>query len=334
MPLNYNTLRAFPKVELHVHVEACISAETIERLAGEAGVPMLRPSDKLFNYNSLAEFLETFEWWVDLLRTPAIAEQVAYEAAKLLHEDGIVYAELFCGPRYWGHIDYAPLITALNKGLERAHRDGYSDCYLLPSISREQSAEWAFELLEWIARERPTRVVGLGLDGNEELLGRTCQKFAEVFKKARELGLGTSCHTGESSGPEGVWDAVEFLKIDRIDHGVRAVHDPELVACLARAQVPMTICPTSNIIVGLYNSISDCPIGQFIEAGIPVTVNSDDPCAMQLSLSGELLKVGESLDWTMDDVATVTRNAINAAYCDQDKAQQLHRQVAIFLESL
>lgn len=334
MSLNLETIKAFPKIELHVHVEACISAERMEQLAQELNVPMIRPKEELFNYNSLAEFLEIYEWWCDLLRTPDIAEQVAYDAAKLLSEDGVVYAEVLTGPRYWEHLDYVPLIEALGRGYERAHKDGYADCRITPSISREQSAEWASELVEWIAKERPNRVVGLGLDGNEELLGRTCSKFENVYKRAREIGLGRTAHTGESSDSEGVWDAINYLKLDRIDHGVRASTDPDLVKRLAADQVTLNICPSSNVIVGLYDSISDMPIGQFIEAGVPVTINSDDPKAMKLTLSGEFLKVGEDLNWSVADMAVVTHNAINATFCELSKADELRNLVDAHVKSL
>ena len=334
MSLDYELIRAFPKIELHVHVEACISVERLEQLAGEAGVPMLRPRETFYRFESLAEFLDVYEWWCDLLRTTDIAEQVAYDAARLLHEEGVVYAEVFAGPRYWSRLDYAPLITALGRGYERAHKEGYTDCRILPAISREQSAEWAEELVEWIATERPARVVGIGLDGNEEQVGRTCERFAAAFKRAAEIGLGRSCHSGESSGPEGVWDALNYLKVDRIDHGVRAIHDPELVKRLADERMPLTVCPTSNLITGIFPSIAELPIGQFLDAGIPVTINSDDPLAMGVSLSNEILKVGENLSWSVEDLAAITRNAINASYCEESKAQALHRKVDAFLDSV
>lgn len=334
MSLNHDLISAFPKVELHVHVESCISAEKIEQIAQELDIPMLRPRDQLFKYSSLAEFLEVYEWWCGLLRTPEIAEQIAYDAAVMLHKDGIVYAEVLMGPRYWEHIDYAPLILALGKGYERAFQDGYTDCRITPSISREQSVEWSFELVEWMAKERPNRVVGLGLDGNEELLGRTCSKFESVFDRAHEVGLGRTAHSGESSGPEGVWDAINYLKLDRIDHGVRGIEDPELVKLLADNQIPLNICPTSNIVTGVYSSIPELPIAPFIEAGVPVTINSDDPKSMNTSLSNEFLKVGEHLDWSVDDLSILTRNAIDAAFCEESKAKALHRQVDEFMSNI
>ena len=330
-PPGIDAIRAFPKVELHVHVEACLSAERIEELAAEFGVPMLRPAESLFVYATLAEFLEVYEWWCDLLRTAEIAEQLAYDTATQLRADGIVYAEVLCGPRYWPHLRREPLIEALAAGFERAHGDGHADCRLTPSISREQSAEWAMGLVEWIGSSGPARVVGLGLDGNEELLGRTSPKFTEVYARAHDLGLGRTAHAGESSGPDGVWDALEHLHLDRVDHGVRAIEDPRLVEHLAEHGVTLNVTPTSNVITGLYPDVDHHPVGPLIEAGVPVTVNSDDPKAMNVTLSGEFEKVSRSLGWSLDDVAAATRRAIDATFCHPDDAASLRQHVDSYL---
>lgn len=329
-----DVIREFPKVELHVHVEACLSAERIEELAAEFGVPMLRPAESLFVYATLAEFLEVYEWWCDLLRTAEIAERLAYDAAVQLHEDGIVYAEVLCGPRYWPHLRREPLIEALAAGFERAHGDGHADCRLTPSISREQSAEWAMGLVEWLGASGPRRVVGLGLDGNEALLGRTSPKFTEVYARAAELGLGRTAHSGESSGPDGVWDALEHLHLDRVDHGVRSIEDPTLVEHLAANGITLNVTPTSNVITGLYPDIDHHAVGPLIEAGVPVTINSDDPKAMNVTLSGEFAEVSRSLSWSLGDVEAATRRAVDAAFCDRDQAANLHRRIDAHVESL
>ena len=292
---------------------------------------MLRPVERLFEYSTLAEFLETFEWWCDLLRTPETAEGVAYDAAALLAADGIVYADVLTGPRYWEHVDDRELIRALGSGFERAHRDGLTDCRLVPSISREQSPQWAMELVEWIGAERPTRVVGLGLDGNEAVLGRTTPKFGEAYARAGELGLGRTVHAGESSGPEGVRDVLEYLHVDRIDHGVRAIEDPDLTARLADEGVTLNITPTSNVITGLYPDLPSHPVGRFIDAGVPVTVNSDDPLAMNVKLSGEFEAVARIHGWTLDDLVAATRRAADAAFCDETDRAALHATVDAFL---
>jgi len=328
----HEILKAFPKVELHVHVEACVSADMIEKLAEQFDEPMLRPKDKLFEYTSLAEFLATYEWWCNLFRSEDFAESLAYETARMMHSDGIIYADVLCGPKYWNRLDYVPLVRTLDAGFERANHDGFTDCRVVPSISREQPVEWSMELLDWIKSAKLKRVVGLGLDGYEALLGRTCQKFEGVYRRAAEMGLGLTAHSGESSGPEGVWDAINYLCLDRIDHGVRAFEDEALVERLAEDQTTLNICPTSNVITGLFRKTADCPIGPFLDAGVPVMVNSDDPIAMNIKLSEEFKNVVGDLKWNLKTVASITHSAISAAFCSDDTKDDLRREVNTYME--
>jgi len=327
VPISYEVVQRFPKVELHVHLEACVSAETIAALAAEFGVPMLRPVESLFHYGSLQSFLDSLEWWSSLFRSPVIAEDIAYRAAAQFKADGIVYAEVLASPVYWSHLDYQEFLPAICAGFDRAHADGHADCRLLPSIHREQSAEWALELISWIGDSHLDRIVGVGLDGNEVQIGRTSAKFAKAYALAASLGLGRTVHSGESSGPEGVRDVLDYLKVDRIDHGVRAIEDRQLVNRLVREQITLNVCPSSNILTGLYTSLDDHPIGRLMEAGVRVTVNSDDPLAMNVSLSGEFLDTGVCLGWTLADVAAATRRAVDASFLDKAKRDELHEVI-------
>lgn len=323
-------IQALPKVELHVHVEACLTEERVVQLAQAADVPLLRPAGELYRYGSLAQFLETFEWWCGLLRTPQVAERLAYDTAAYMHAEGIVYAELLTGPRYWTQLRCDELLVALDRGLERAHADGHADVRLVPSISREQSSEWAMELVEWIGAGHAPRVVGLGLDGDEAVLGRTSPKFGDAFARAAELGLGRTAHAGESSGPEGVRDALDHLGLDRVDHGVRAIEDPALVQRLAAERVTLNACPTSNVVTGLYASRAAHPLGRLIEAGVPVTVNSDDPMAMEISLNEELACTAAQLGWGVRELIEATETAIDAAFCEAVRKQELRDALADF----
>jgi adenosine deaminase len=326
-------VRAFPKVELHVHLESCVSAETIAELAAGLGVPMLRPVDQLFSYGSLEDLLRTCEWWCDLFRSVEIAEDIAYRTAEQMAAEGTVYAEVMTGPMYWTHVGYQSLLPALCAGFDRAFDDGHADCRLIPTISREQSGEWSLELVEWVGGQRLPRIVGLGLDGNEETTGRTCPRFEPAFARAAEIGLGRTAHAGESSGPDGVRDALDTLRVDRIDHGVRAIEDPALVERLADERVTLNVCTGSNIALGLYRDIFEHPIGRLIEAGVPVTVNSDDNRAINVSLPGEFVEVGRSLGWTMADVEAATTRAIDTAFCDDRRVAELRAQVGAFVRS-
>jgi adenosine deaminase len=326
-PLTVDDARRVPKVELHLHVESLTSAARVEALADALGVPLLKPRGELYRCGSLAELLEACAWWCDLFRTPEIAEGIAYGAAARLHDDGVVYAEVAVGPRYWPHVPFPALLPALCAGFDRAQRDGLADCRLLPTISRDQPAGWALELVDWIAAAGLPRIAGIGLDGDEAATGRTGPLFAPAFERARAHGLGTTAHAGESSGPEGVRDALYVLGVRRVDHGVRAIEDPALVERLARDGVTLKVCPTPNVALGLYPGLDDHPLAALIAAGVPVTLGSDDACVYGITLAGELDAMGGRLGWTLADVERITRQAIAAAFCDEARKAELRALV-------
>jgi adenosine deaminase len=326
-PLDQDLVRAMPKVELHVHVEACMTGDRMLQLAETLDVPVPRPLDELITFTSLPVFLEAFEWWCSLLREPEHAEQLAYDTAFEMSKEGIVYAECLMGPKYWSRMEYQDSLPALARGFDRAAADGLADCQLVPSISREQSSRWAMDLVNWIQDSAEPRIVGIGLDGNEVETGQTCPKFSHVYDRAWEVGLGRTVHAGESSGPEGVADALEYLSVDRIDHGVRAIEDPAVVRALVDKQVTLNICATSNVLINLYPDLASHPIGALAAAGVPVTVNTDDPAVMDIQMSKEIVDVGSTMDWTMADVVRAQHTAIDAAFCSDERKAALRAQL-------
>lgn len=320
-------IRALPKVEVHVHLESSVEAETIAGLAASLDEPMPRPADRLYTYSGLDDLLRTCEWWCDLFRTPEIAEQIAYRDAVRMAGDGIVYAEVMAGPRYWPHIDYRDLIPAICAGFDRAADEGHTDCRLIATISRDQSGEWAEELVGWLAGNAPPRVVGLGLDGDEQATGLNSDQFARAYREAAELGLGLTAHAGESSGPDGVRDVIDLLGVARIDHGARATEDPGLVARLAEEQMTLNMCPSSNVKLGIFPTLAQHPVGPMLAAGVPITINSDDCLAVGITLPGELADVGASLGWTIEDVRAAQRRAVDVLFCGDDRARELREIV-------
>jgi adenosine deaminase len=177
-------------------------------------------------------------------------------------------------------------LRSLDEGVKAAEQDGLPSVGLCVSLLRTQSGDEAIELVDALRTMRHPRVVALSVDGNEATAGPTGPRFADAFRRAGESGLRRTVHAGESSGPEGVWDAVNLLGADRIDHGVRAIEDSALVRLLADRQIPLGICPTSNLVLGVYPSIQEHPVEKLHAAGVRVSVNTDVtlPCSAQVSL--------------------------------------------------
>lgn len=325
--LDLAAARALPKVELHLHLESCVEAAALAELAARLGAPLPCPAEDIYRFDTLAELLVRCEWWCDLFRTAEIAEGIAYGNAARLHADGVVYAEVMAGPRYWPHLTYDVLLAALCRGFDRAAADGLTDCRLIPTISRDQPPDWAEELVGWIGADGPQRIVGLGVDGDEHATGRTSPGLAPAYERAAGLGLGRTAHAGESSGPAGVRDALDLLGAQRIDHGVRAIEDPALVERLAAETVTLNVCATANIRLGLFPTLEAHPIGYLIDAGVPVTVNSDDCMALGISLPGELAMTAGLLGWTAADARAAMLRAVDAAFCDDARKRELRAAV-------
>lgn len=331
--MSLEKIGALPKVELHVHLEGAMSAERIAHLAAEAGEPLPRPQELLFEFQDFADFIGSLSLWCGLVRNAEHAAQVAYDLADQLARNGVAYAEALVTPVYWPGLDRESLVEGICAGFQRAHEDGLSDCRLVVSLDRGQAVDDAMTLVEWLGGKRLERVVGLGIDGDEVAAGRTGERFAPAFARARELGLGLTAHAGESSGPEGVEDALDLLRVARIDHGVRAAEDGELLARLARERVPCNVCPTSNLLL-MYPDMDAHPLRAMIEAGVRVTISTDDPEPFRVSINDELALVADHLNWGIDDLIRATGHAIDAAFCDDGRKAALRSDLAGFAESV
>ena len=328
--LTDSLVRGLPKVELHVHLEGTLERERIAEIAAVVGEPLPRPVEQLFDFDSLSTFLEFLDWTCSIVRTPELAAQLAYDFAARATRDGILYAEVIINPTHWQRWDLGELIDALTEGFDRAEADGLAECHLLLSILRSQSGEDALALVEWMGEHRPRRVLGLSIDGDEARAGRTGPRFAAAYERAGELGFGRTAHAGESSGADGVRDAIDLLHVDRIDHGVRAIDDPEIVHRLVDEDITLNVCISSNL-VHLYPDLPSHPFLALHRAGVPVTLNTDDPGYVGIDLTGEFLKAANAAGWGMAELAGVTRRAIDAAFCPPATAARLHAAVDAYL---
>jgi adenosine deaminase len=323
-------VRGLPKVELHVHLEGTLERDRIASIAAELGEPLPRPVERLFEFDSLSTFLEFLDWTCSLVRTPELAAQLAYDFAARATRDGTVYAEVIINPTHWNGWDLGELVDALTSGFDRAEADGLAECHLLLSILRSQSREDALALVEWMGEHRRPRVLGLSIDGDEAGAGRTGPRFAAAYERAGELGFGRTAHAGESSGAEGVRDALDLLHVDRIDHGVRAIDDPAIVQRLVDDDITLNVCISSNL-VHLYPDLASHPFVALHDAGVPVTLNTDDPGYVGIDLTGEFLKAATAAEWGLAELAGVTRRAIEAAFCPPATAVRLHAAVDAYL---
>ena len=319
-------IRAVPKIELHIHLEGTFRPARVTELAAIAGEEPPRPVDRLFEVDNLADFLETLDWVCGLVRDVPTAEQVAYDFAAYAHDQGIVYAEVIVNPTHWSGLTTGDLFTACARGFDRAQADGLGDFRLLPSILRQQSEQEARQLVQWIESAGLARIVGLSIDGNEAAAGRTGPRFAPAYANAARIGLGLTAHAGESSGAEGVRDAIELLGVSRIDHGVRCLEDPAVLDLVQEREITLNVCLTSNCTL-LYSSLDEHPIKDLAAAGVRFTINTDDPETLGISLCSELQLAAAHLGWSLGDLVAAQHRAIDAAFCSDADKQALRAVV-------
>lgn len=310
-------LRRLPKAELHLHIEGSLEPEMMFELARRNGVPLpyatVEETRAAYAFTDLQSFLDIYYAGAAVL----IHEQDFYDLAmayfRRAREDGVVHAELFFDPQT--HTARGVAFGTVLDGLERAGRDarlhlGISSRLILCFLRHLSEAE-AFATLE-AARPHLHRIHGIGLDSSE--LGHPPAKFERVFATCRDLGLRLVAHAGEEGPPAYVWEALDRLGIERIDHGVRAMEDPALVARLLQEQVPLTVCPLSNVKLRVFPDLAQHNLKAMLQQGLCVTLNSDDPAYFGGYLMQNFLACAEALGLSRSDLVALARNSLQASF--------------------
>ncbi|WOF22116.1 adenosine deaminase [Microbacterium betulae] len=321
-------IRSLPKAEVHVHLEGAIELADLLEAAAHTGVALPGPAATLFDTSThepsarpsgatpLSAFLRFLDWEGSLFSTPQQLARLAYRFAARQSASGISYTDVIVNPAHWASWRRRPaaFLDALGAGFADAAADGLCAVGICASILRTASSAEAEELVTTLLGERPQGLVGVSVDGDERVSGRTAPRFADAFGLARRGGLRRTVHAGESSGPEGVWDALTLLHAERIDHGVRAVEDPRLVDRLAADGVPVGVCPTSNIALGLYARLDEHPVDALARDGVTVTVNTDDPAALGTRIETEWLLCAQAFGWDDGRVVGLARDSFRASF--------------------
>ena len=314
-------IQGLPKAELHVHHVGSASPRVVADLAARYEGATDVPADperlaEYFTFTDFRHFIELYLNVVDLIRTPEDIRDLTYGVARDMAAQNIRYAELTCTPR--SHlrrgIDGAAYLEAIEDARVAAHRDFGLSLKWVFDIPGESGLEAAEDTVALIEAHGPEALVGFGLGGPE--IGVPRPQFAPYFERALALGLHSVPHAGESTGPETVWDALRHLKAERIGHGTSLVQDPELIEYLGEHRIPIEVCPTSNIATGVVKDLDQHPIRQMVDAGLVVTVNSDDPPMFGTDLIHEYEVAAKLLGLDERGVAELAKNAVEASYLD------------------
>ena len=313
-------IRSLPKAELHLHIEGSLEPEMMFALAARNKVPLPFNSAEAikaaYAFSNLQDFLDIYYQGARVLQTEQDFADLAMAYFHRLSADGGVHAEIFFDPQTHSErgLAFAVVANGLLAGMAQAERELGVTSKLIMCFLRHLSEESAFATLDAAGRYLD-RIAGVGLDSSE--VGHPPSKFERVFRAAADRGLKIVAHAGEEGPPEYVWEAIDTLKVDRIDHGNRALEDYGLVKHLVAAKTPLTICPLSNLKLCVVDELKHHPLKRMLDLGLKVTVNSDDPAYFGGYLLDNYVSTADALGLSEVDIISLARNSLEGSFLDE-----------------
>jgi adenosine deaminase len=314
-----------PKAELHVHLEGTATPDLVRRIADRNGLEVpegVFAAPDRFAWRDFLDFLNTYNMVCSVIRTGEDYRDITYEYLTSCARDGAIYVELTASidhSRIAG-IGDAEHWEGIAAGIDDARRDHGIEARILSVAVRNYGVERAVEIAELTAARPHPYVVGFSLAGDEA--GYPPEPFVEAYRVVEKAGLGCTVHAGEWAGAESVRGALE-LPVTRISHGVRAIEDPSLVADLARRRITLEVCPTSNVVLGVFPTYEEHPFLALREAGIPLTLGSDDPPYFGASVGGEYAVARERFGLDDAELVAITRTAVEASFAEPELRSKL-----------
>ena len=332
MPANHikQFIHEIPKAELHIHLDS-VPPELLLRCARRNNVELpftdVKGAIEWYRFNDLEEFLQKWEVTTGVLFTETDYYEIALELGKDMQRQNIIRREVMFtyAAAHEGRVELDTIMKGLARGRQQVKEEFGLDLYFIADIDRTISPERSLNYVNEIAAYKDeVGILGIGLDCQE--VGYPAGVHKDAFARARELGFKLSAHCGEeyAAGPEGVWDVVNDLNVDRIDHGNQAIRDNDLVEHIVEHDIPMTLCPVSNVSINVYESIAEHPIIELRNRGATVTVNSDDPPFFQTDLNTNFTQLAETFNLGVDDIIQLVRNSFSCSYAsDEEKTAYL-----------
>lgn len=334
---------SLPKAELHLHLEGTVDPATLAELSRRHPTPLSTTNNRytniadsgrvfteeeareLYQYKNFTGFLLAFKAVTERLRTAEDYELVTYRMMQKLHEQNVLHTEVYVsvGVIHWRGGEFAPLFEGLERGRRRGERDfGMSLYWIFDAVRHFGPRRAGLVLDEAIAlRKTSNSVVAIGLGGDERRAPP--EMFRDVYTRATSEGLRTTIHAGETVGPESVWAALRELKADRIGHGLRATDDPALVAYLAEKCIPVEACISSNVLTGCCPSVEGHPLRKLFDAGVLITLNTDDPDMFRTSLVREYQLAEKVFGFSEAELRQLAMNSFRASFLPEEKKREL-----------
>jgi adenine deaminase len=331
---NLAWIQGLPKAELHLHIEGSLEPELMFALAKRNNI--ILPFDSVqavrqaYQFSNLQSFLDIYYAGASVLVTEQDFFDLAWAYFERANTDGVIHCELFFDPQTHTArgIGFGTVINGLAAAQKKAQSQFGISSSLIMCFLRHLSQDEAFATLE-LAKPYLGHVSAVGLDSSE--LDHPPEKFKEVFSACREFGLRCVAHAGEEGPAQYIWNALQYLEAERIDHGVTAIDDPALMRLLARHQVPLTVCPLSNIKLKVFNSMEQHTIKTMLDAGVCVTINADDPSYFGGYIADNYLACVTGLQMGKQELAQIARNSFEASFVDSVQRSQMLAQLDRYL---
>ena len=317
-------IRGLPKAELHIHIEGSLEPELVFALAAKHRVVLPHPSvdalRRAYDFHNLQSFLDIYYAGADVLRNEDDFHAMTLAYLARAHADGVVHAEIFFDPQTHTRrgIPFGTVMAGITRALAQGEREFGLTSRLILCFLRDLPADDAMRTLRE-ALPYKTAIHGVGLDSSE--VGHPPSKFTDVFRAAREAGFRAVAHAGEEGPPSYIWEALDLLHVERIDHGVRCESDDELCRRLVAERIPLTVCPLSNVKLGVFPRMEQHNLKRLLDRGLRVTINSDDPAYFGGYIVDNFVAAQRALGLTREDVVTLARNSFAASFLpERDKA--------------
>jgi len=318
-------IKKTPKAELHLHIEGTLEPEHLFKLAkrNNIQIPFVNVNEikSAYSFNNLESFLKIFYQGSRVLIKEQDFFDLTWAYAQKCKENNVVHAEIFFDPQthvYRG-INFDIVINGIYKALQKANEEFGLTSKIIMCFLRHLDERSGFEILDQ-ALAHKDKIVGIGLDSSE--VDHPPRKFERLFKKAIEKGFLTVAHAGEEGPPEYIWEALKLLKVKRIDHGVQCFHDEKLVQKLRNDQIPLTVCPLSNIKLRVFNTLEEHNLKRMLNNKLMVMVNSDDPAYFGGYINKNLIECQTVFNLSMKEVKTLIINSFKSSFLNEEKKRE------------
>ncbi len=315
-------IRKSPKAELHLHIEGTLEPDLLFKLAKKNNIKIPFSSTEeiksAYNFKNLESFLKIFYQGSSVLIKEEDFFDLTWAYVLKCKENNIVHAEIFFDPQTHINrgIDFNVVINGIYKALEKGNKEFGLTFGIIMCFLRHLDEQSAFKMLDK-ANEHKDKIIGVGLDSSE--IGHPPKKFERVFKKAIENGFLTVAHAGEEGPPEYIWEALNLLKVKRIDHGVQCLKDSKLVEKLRNDQIPLTVCPLSNIKLCVFKDLRQHNLKKMLDEKLMVMVNSDDPAYFGGYLNKNLVESQNALNFSFENIKTLIINSFKSSFLKNEK---------------